>query len=105
MKNNILNDAHQLRKTRNLIILFCLFLFLLMGLFPPWNAVVQPLNNPYKVHIGYRFLATPPHSPYGFESYVIINYTRILIQWGVLLLVTFVFYKFTSRKISKLTGE
>lgn len=105
MKETPENRTRQLIRIRNGLLFLCFLIFILTALFPPWDAVVNPLGNLQKVPVGYHFFATPPHSPYGFESYILINYSRILIQWGILFLISLGIYKFLNAKIRKLNSE
>ena len=105
MKETSGNRIKRLIKIRNILLTLCFLIFILTALFPPWNAVVDPFDHPENVSMGYHFFATPPHSPYGFESYIILNYTRILIQWGVLFLISLGIYKFLNAKIRKLNSD
>ncbi len=38
-------------------------------------------------------------------DYILINYSRILIQWGILFLVSLGIYKVLNAKIRKLNSE
>ncbi|NCA76224.1 MAG: hypothetical protein EOM90_07815 [Alphaproteobacteria bacterium] len=103
----ITHEKHtrQMIRIRNGLLFLCFLIFILTALFPPWDAVVDPFGDIRKVPVGYHFFATPPHSPYGFESYILINYSRILIQWGILFLVSLGIYKVLNAKIRKLNTE
>lgn len=78
----------KLNKYQKLILLAGFILFLLINLFPPWVALTNPSQDSTLVSIGYGLLMSPPQSPMGYESYVVINYTRLFIQWGVVLIMT-----------------
>lgn len=90
----------RLRKLRNLLVVFGILLFTLMGIFPPWKALSDPDGEKTLVSLGYHFIGSPPLSPFGYKSYVIIDYARIAIQWGLAFLATFTAYKFLDGKIS-----
>lgn len=62
-------------------------LFLGMNLFPPWSAAINPPQYPDKVFLGFHFITSPPQSPFGFQSYVVINFKLLIIQWIIFFLV------------------
>ena len=88
----------KLNKYQKLILLTGFVLFLLINLFPPWIAWLNPSEHSKSVSIGYGLLISPPQSPMGYESYVVIDYTRLFIQWGVVLIMTTAALIFTRKK-------
>lgn len=58
-------------------------LFLGMNLFPPWSAAINPPQYPEKVFLGYHFLTRPPQSPFGYQSYVVIDVKLLILQWVI----------------------
>ena len=98
------NSPEKIKKHRtiqSLVIAAGILIFILMGVFPPWNAVVRPPLNNDTVFVGYGFIGNPPHSPFGFESYIVINYMRLLMQWGFLILVILGIYAFMKYQDGK----
>jgi len=65
-------------------------IFMIINIFPPWAAVTNPPDYLIKESIGYSLIISPPQSPLGYESYVVINYTRLFIQWGIVVFLTIV---------------
>ncbi|TSA30483.1 MAG: hypothetical protein D4R67_00310 [Bacteroidetes bacterium] len=57
---------------------------------PPEYTVTQS--------IGYAPFFNPPNSPLGFESYVIINYGRLFLEWAGLVVLTGAAILFTGKK-------
>jgi hypothetical protein len=100
MANDPSIRINRLRKLRNLLVAFGILLITLMGIFPPWRALSDPDGERTMVSMGYHFIGSPPLSPFGYKSYVIIDYTWIAIQWGLVFLATFTAYKFLNGKIS-----
>ena len=78
----------KLSKRQQTILWLGIIVFLLINAFPPWIALLHPPDYPDSVSIGYAFIFAPPKSPFGYESYVAINFGRLFIQWGVILLAT-----------------
>jgi len=77
-----------MNKKQKYIVLMGLFLFALMGLFPPWNfsfegsVVIRP--GPY------AFILSPPtYKPYGVEGAPRIDTSRIVGQWGIVVFVCY----------------
>lgn len=70
------------KKQKN-ILLVGLFIFALMGLFPPWNfrfegSVVVNRPGPY------AFIFSPPtYQPYGVEGAPHIDTSRLMVQWAI----------------------
>jgi hypothetical protein len=62
-------------------------LFLLMNLFPPWSAAINPPKYPEKVSMGYHFITSPPLSPFGYQSYIVIDFKRLIIQWVLFFII------------------
>jgi len=85
-------------KYQKTILFIGFVLFILINLFPPWKAITNPPDYNESARIGYSFLLTPPHSPYGYESYVVINYLRLFMQWGILIVLTLIIFFVTGRK-------
>lgn len=86
---------------QRLVVAVGIMIFIFMGIFPPWNAVVSPPLNNETVFVGYSFIGTPPHSPFGFDSLIIINYMRLLMQWGLLILIILGIYTYLNYRNSK----
>ena len=60
-----------------------LFIFALMGLFPPWNfsfegSVVVNRPGPYAL-----IFSPPTYKPFGVEGTPHINTSRLMVQWGI----------------------
>ena len=83
------------------MLVISVLLFIVMNLFPPWNAVVNPPADNETVFVGYRFISDPPHSPYGYGSIIIVNYTRLLVQWGILIVFAMALYGFFGYRAVK----
>ena len=94
-----------LRRMRNQLIAACVLLFIMMSLSPPWSALADPENSREMKSIGYHFIGSPPQSPFGYKSYVIINYSRIIIQWLILFFAAILIYFGFNRRIRKLTEK
>jgi len=66
-----------------------ILLFIIIAAFPPWHVVSSP-DYSITQSIGYGFITRPPDSHMGYESYVVINYGRLFLQWAGLALLTWV---------------
>jgi|GEM_PF-790372 hypothetical protein len=77
----------KINKYQKIILFSGFILFLIINLFPPWVAWLNPPGYTESVNIGYGLLLSPPQSKFGYESYVSINYLRLLIQWVLLLVI------------------
>jgi hypothetical protein len=86
--------AGKYKAAQTIVLVISILLFIVMNIFPPWNAVVNPPANNETVFVGYRFISDPPHSPFGYGSIIIVNYTRLLVQWGALILFALTLYLF-----------
>jgi len=84
--------AGKYKTAQSIVLVIGILLFIVMNIFPPWNAVVNPPTNNETVFVGYRFISDPPHSPFGYGSIIIVNYTRLLVQWGVLIFFALALY-------------
>ncbi|MBE0646899.1 MAG: hypothetical protein IH596_03855 [Bacteroidales bacterium] len=73
-----------MRRLNNIqkIILWIGILFIIaMTFYPPWTAVTNPPEYDVTHAIGYGSFISPPESHFGYESYIIINYGRLFLQW------------------------
>ncbi len=77
----------KLNKIQKVILWIGIFLLVAMTLYPPWTAVTSPPDYNVTKSIGYGIFMRPPHSPLGFESYVVINYGRLFLQWAGLAII------------------
>lgn len=77
-----------LNKAQKVILWIGILLLIAMTLYPPWTAVTNPPDYSVKQSIGYGIFMRPPRSPLGYESYVVINYGRVFLQWAGLAVVT-----------------
>jgi len=75
-----------------------------MNLFPPWSAAINPPWYKEKVSLGYHFLASPPLSPFGYQSYIVINYSRLIVQW-VLFFLLMVAAHYTVGPLLRMRGS
>jgi len=80
-----------LNKIQKIILWVGILLFIAITLYPPWIAVAYPPDYSVSQSIGYGIFMRPPHSPLGYESYVVINYMRLLLQWTGLSVLTGIF--------------
>jgi len=78
----------KLNKYQKPILVTGFVIFLLMNLFPPWVAWLHPPGYTESVSIGYGLIISPPGSKYGYDSYVSINYGRLLLQWIIIAVAT-----------------
>ncbi len=74
----------RLTKKQNIVLLIGIIIFVIINIFPPWIAVTSPPEYLIQETIGYSFIFSPPQSPLGYESFVVINYSRLFIEWGIL---------------------
>lgn len=77
-----------LNKLQKIILWIGILLLVAMTLFPPWRAVSNPPGYDVTQSIGYGIFMRPPRSPLGYESYVVINYGRLFLQWAGLAVIT-----------------
>jgi len=76
-----------MNRKQKYILFMGLFIFALMGLFPPWNfrfegSVVVNRPGPY------AFIFSPPtYKPYGVEGAPRIDTFRLMVQWAVVVFV------------------
>jgi len=78
----------KLNKVQKRILVAGILFFAAMAVYPPWRAITSGTSIINTQTIGYGLLSQPPESPFGFESYVVINYGRLFIQWAVVTLLT-----------------
>lgn len=76
-------------------------LVVLMGIFPPWQFVLDRGATMYRtLAAGYGFIDSPPPMPkyFGYE-YVRLDIARLLVQWVVVCVATFgLWVTFRERK-------
>jgi hypothetical protein len=77
----------RLNKTQRRILTIGILLLIAMTLYLPWKAVVNPPEYTISESIGYGFITSPPNSPLGYESFVVIDYLRLLFQWAGLAII------------------
>jgi hypothetical protein len=77
---NLLNLKAKIQKR---IHFWGIVLFVLMNLFPPWSAAINPPKYPEKIFLGYHFFMAPPQSPFGYQSYIVVDLTILVIQWAI----------------------
>lgn len=80
----------KLNKYQKMILLTAIILFLLCTLYPPWKALTNAPDYDVSQAIGYGPLFSPPNSPLGYDSYVVINYSRLFLQWALLAIIAWV---------------
>lgn len=95
----------KLSKYQKLILLTGFILFLFINLFPPWIAWPNPSADAKSVSIGYGLLISPPQSPMGYESYVVINFGRLFLQWAGLAVLVGVSMFLSRKKIIQKSSE
>ena len=88
----------KLNPTQRKIVFAFLGVFFLLNLFPPWQTYSNPPNYDIRFSLGFHFFLYPPQSPLGYESYVVINYTTLFIEWGLLILMLFLGLRLSNRK-------
>ncbi len=88
----------RLNKKQNLVLLIGIIIFVISNIFPPWIAVTDPPDYLIQEAIGYSFIFSPPQSPLGYESYVVINYSRLFIEWGILVFLMVVTMAIVRKK-------
>ena len=76
------------------IISIALIVMILMGIFPPWKGSLKTDKFQYEKPIGYGFIFHPPSADAPSKS---IDFSRLFLQWGVVILVAGLFI-FLSRK-------
>ncbi len=67
-------------------------LFVAMNLFPPWSAAIDPPKYMEKIPLGCHFIAYPPQSPFGYQSYIVIDFPRLILEWVVFFAIMLVIY-------------
>jgi len=80
-----------MNKIQKVILWIAVLLLIAMTLYPPWTAVSNPPDYSVTQSIGYGIFLRPPHTPLGYESYVVINYGRLFLQWAGLSVVAGIF--------------
>lgn len=78
----------KLNKVQKIILWIGILFLVAMTLYPPWRAVSNPPEYDVTQFIGYGVFMRPPHSPLGYESYVVIYYGRLFLQWAGLAVIT-----------------
>jgi hypothetical protein len=79
------------RQTRAL--LFGLFMFVFMGLYPPWEHMfMNEVGGWFDRPAGFHWILTPPDL-YNTPTYMgaTVNWTQLFIQWGVVGVITLIF--------------
>ncbi|NQV03534.1 MAG: hypothetical protein HQ542_12870 [Bacteroidia bacterium] len=80
----------KLNKIQKRILWIGILILVAITAYPPWTAVTNPPEYDVTIAIGYGLFLHPPNSPLGYESYVVINYWRLFLQWaGLAILVWF----------------
>lgn len=74
-----------LNRTRRIVLILGVVVFVLMGLFPPWTYVFHIQTVHSEKPAGYAFIAEPPmpehnDAPFGVK----IDISRLVVQWLVL---------------------
>mgnify|MGYP007066200211 CR=1 FL=1 len=78
----------RLNKIQKRILVIGILLLIAVTVYLPWKAVVNPPDYTISEFIGYGFLTHPPNSPMGYDSFVVIDYLRLLFQWtGLVILI------------------
>ena len=75
-------------KAQKRVLLIALGIFVLLNFFPPWKTYTNPPEYTLSESLGYSFILSPPVSPFSYEAYVVMDYTRLFVQWAILILIT-----------------
>ena len=76
-------------------------IFVLLNLFPPWKTYTNPPLYDVSQFIGYRFILSPPLSPLDFESYVVIDYPILFLEWIVFFVFLILAFRLTKKTNQK----
>jgi len=82
------------------ILTIAVIIFVLINLFPPWMAYLEPPEYTVSKAVGYSLIISPPQSPHGYESYVVINYGRLFLEWAILATLLLVLLRITKTRVS-----
>lgn len=88
----------KLNKLQKAILWTGVIVLIAMTLYPPWRALANPPDYNVSEPIGYSIFLRPPHSPLGYQSYVVINYSRLFLQWAGLAAVAGVMMLLARKK-------
>jgi hypothetical protein len=73
-----------MNKKQKYILLVGLFIFALMGLFPPWDFIFEVSVVVVNRSGPYAFIFSPPtYNPYGVEATPRIDTFRLIVQWAI----------------------
>lgn len=78
----------KLNKIQKRILWIGILLLIAITLYPPWTAVANPPDYLVTESVGYALFFKPPPSHLGYESYVVINYGRLFLEWAGLSVLT-----------------
>jgi len=80
--------------TQRKIISIALIILILIGVFPPWKQFFKTAKYQHEKPLGYGFIFYPP-SPSDSAYSVSIDFSRLFLQWVVVILVAgfFIFIK------------
>ncbi len=78
--------------TQRKIISIALIIIILVGVFPPWKQSIRTPQLQLEKPLGYGFIFHPPRLSDDYYAYsVSIDFSRLFLQWVVVILVAGLF--------------
>ncbi len=99
-----IKGAYIMENRRKIIISISLVVIILMGLFPPWVEKLKTKDLQLERPLGYGFILSPPE-PSNSNFSISIDFSRLFLQWVILILITGLCIYLYSRKDKKWEEE